>query len=71
MLCYRYHYQVCTELRTSADNVALPACGATAAADCRLAGRAAVDRRLLAAGPTAANPQQRRAAAEWRDRQTD
>jgi len=33
------------------------------------AGRAAIDRYLLAAGPTAANPLQRRAAG-W-DRQTD
>jgi len=32
--------------------------------------RAAIDRYLLAAGPTAANPQQRRAAARW-DRATD
>jgi len=32
--------------------------------------RAAVDRYLLLAGPTAANPQHRRAVGEW-DRQTD
>jgi len=32
--------------------------------------RAAIDRYLLAAGFTAANPQQRRAAAGW-DRRTD
>ena len=50
-----------------------------AAAEARLllgTGRAAIDRHLLPAGPTAANPQQRRAAAEWDrrtngDRQTD
>jgi len=35
------------------------------------AGRAAIDRYLLAAGPTAANPPQRRASAEWWDRQRD
>jgi len=34
------------------------------------AGRAAIDRYLLPAGPTAANPQQRRAAVRW-DRETD
>jgi len=44
-------------------------CGA-AAADRRPAGRAAIDRYLLASWPTAANPQQRRAAAGW-DRRTD
>jgi len=33
-------------------------------------GRAAIDRYILAAGHTAANPQQRRAVREW-DRQTD
>jgi len=37
----------------SDDNVALPAF--VAAADLRPAGRAAIDRYLLAAGPTAAN----------------
>jgi len=43
--------------------VALPAF--TAAADRRpLTGRAAIDRYLLAAGPTAANPPQQRAAAD-------
>jgi len=45
-----------------------------AAADRRPAGGAAIDRYLLAAGPTAANLQQRRAATEWdgrTDRQTD
>ena len=35
------------------------------------ADRAAVDRQLLVAGPTAANPQQRRRAAAGRDRCTD
>ena len=54
----------------SADNVALPASRRAAANDRRPAGRAAIDRYLLGAGPTAANPQQRRAAAGW-DRQTD
>jgi len=59
---------VYAQLRTPADDVALPA---FAAAPLLLtAGRAAVDRYLLAAGPTAANPQQRRATAGW-DRQTD
>jgi len=53
--------------------VALPAFAAVCRAAARLlltAGRAAIDRYLLAAGPTAANPQQRRAAAGW-DRRTD
>jgi len=54
---------VCVQLRTSADNEALPAFGRAAAGDRRPAGRAAIDRCLLGAGPTAANPQQRRAAA--------
>jgi len=56
-----------------ADNVALPAFAAArrAAAWLQLtAGRAAIDRYLLAAGPTAANPQLQRAAVRW-DRQTD
>jgi len=35
------------------------------------AGRAAIDRYLLAAGPTAANPPQWRVAAAWWDGQTD
>ena len=35
------------------------------------ASRAAIDRYLLAAGPTAANPPQRRAAGEWGDGRTD
>jgi len=56
-------------LTTSADNVPLPA---FAAARLLLltAGRAAIDRYLLLVGPTAANPQRRRAAVGW-DRQTD
>ena len=54
--------QVSVQLPTSADNVELPAFVAVR--------RAAIDRYLLAAGPTAANPQQRRAAARW-DRATD
>jgi len=52
--------------------VALPAFAAARRVAGRLlltAGRAAIDRYLLAAGPTAANPLQRRAAG-W-DRQTD
>jgi len=40
-----------------------------AAADCQSTGCAAIDRYLLAAGPTAANLQQCRAAARW-DRQS-
>jgi len=54
--------------------VALPAYAAARRTAARLlltAGRAAIDRHLLADGSTAANPpQQRRAAAGW-DRQTD
>jgi len=50
--------------------VALPAFAA-AARMLLTAARAAIDRYLLPAGPTAANPQQRRAAAECWDRQTD
>jgi len=52
--------------------VALPAFAAVCRAAARLlltAGCAAIDRYLLAAGPTAANPQRQRAAAGW-DRQT-
>ena len=50
--------QVCVQLRTSADNVALPAfaaarrAAAAAATDRRPAGRAAIDRYLMIAGPT-------------------
>jgi len=54
--------------------VALPAFAAARRAAARLlltAGRAAVDRHLLVAGPTAANLQQRRAAAGWDNGQTD
>jgi len=53
--------------------VALPAFAAARRAAARLlltAGRAAIDRYLPAAGPTAANPLQRRAAAGW-DGHTD
>jgi len=46
--------------------VALPAFGRRALL--LSAGRAAIDRYVLLAGPTAANPQQRRAAPGW-DRQ--
>jgi len=52
--------------------VPLPAFAAVCHAAARLlltAGCAAIDRYLLAAGPTAANPQRQRAAAGW-DRQT-
>jgi len=50
--------------------VALPALAAAAAPLLLTAGRAAIDRYLLAAGPAAANPHQRHAAAGW-DRHTD
>jgi len=53
--------------------VTLPAFAAARRAAARLlrtGGRAAIDRHLLTAGPTAANPQQQRAAARW-DRRTD
>jgi len=58
----RHAYQlVCVQLPTSAENVTLPAFTAEGA------GRAAIDDRyLLAAGPTAANPPQRRRAAAER-----
>jgi len=70
----RYNKSICVQLPTSAVNVALPAfaAGRRAATPLPLsAGRAAIDRYLLSAGLTAANPQQRRAAGEYRDRQTD
>jgi len=62
--------RVCVQLQlpTTAGDVALHAF-----ARCKTllrAGRAAIDRYLLLAGPTAANPQQLRAAAR-RDRRTD
>ena len=67
--------QVRAQLQTSADNAALPAFArrdATAAARLLLtAGRAAIDRYLLLAGPTAANPP---SGVRWMgqtDRQTD
>jgi len=50
--------QVCVQLPTCAENVALPAFAAArraAAPCCCDAGRAAIDRYLLPAGPTAAN----------------
>jgi len=60
--------QMRVQRRTLADDVALPA---FAAARLLLtAGRAAIDRYLLAAGPRAANRQQRGAVGE-RDRRTD
>jgi len=55
------------QFHTSAENVAIPAFAAARRAAARLlltAGRAAIDRHLLS-GPTAANPQQRSAAAGW------
>jgi len=58
----------------SADNVALPAVAAARRTAARLlltAGRAAIDRYLLAAGPTAANLQQRHAVAGCDYGQTD
>ena len=51
------YLQVCSQLRTHADNVSLPVPRAAAAAE-RRPGRAAMDRYLLHAGPTAANLQQ-------------
>jgi len=54
--------QVCVELPTSADSMAQAAIAAARRAAARLlltAGRAAIDRYLLAAGPTTANLQQR------------
>ena len=59
-------------LATPADNVALPAFAAARRAAARMllsAARAAIDRYLLPAGPTAANPPQRPNAGT--DRQTD
>jgi len=53
--------------------VALPAVAAASHAALRLlvtAGRAAIDRYLLATGPTAANLKQEHVAARW-DRQSD
>ena len=47
------------------------ACCGAAAAGRRPASRAAIDRHLLPAGPTAANMQQWRAASDGTDRQTD
>jgi len=63
----KLNQQVGCQLPTSADNVALPAfarrCCSAAVAD-----RATIDRYLLPAEPTAANPPRRRAAVGW-DRQ--
>ena len=63
--------QVCVQLRTSADNVELPAYAAArrVAADRQLAGRAAIDRYFMSAGSTAATPQQR--CADGIEEQTD
>jgi len=67
--CVRHAFkQARFQLRTSTDNEALPAFAA-AARMLPTAGHAAIGY-LPAAGPTAANPQQQRAAAGW-DRQTD
>jgi len=55
--------QVSVRLLASANNVA-------AAQLLLTAGRAAIDRYLLPAGPAAANPPPRRAASVW-DRQID
>jgi len=60
--------QVCVQLPTSADNVTLLA---FAAAERRAAVRRVIDRYLLPAGPTAANPPQRYAVVDRWDRQTD
>jgi len=67
--------QVAVQLPTSSDNVVglSPAFAAERRAAAPLllaAGRAAIDRCILAVRRTAANPQQRRAAAGW-DGRTD
>jgi len=66
---------VCVQLPTSADNVTLLELAAKRHAAVRLAAArpaaAAVDRYLLSAGPTAANPPQRHAVVDRRDRETD
>ena len=59
--------QVCVQLPTYADNVTLLA---FAAAERRAAVRRVIDRYLLPAGPTAANPPQRYAVVDRWDRQT-
>ena len=61
--------QVCVQPPTPADNVALLAFTACCGELLLGAGRAAVDRYLPPAGPTAANPPHAAAAGEW-DRQT-
>ena len=71
---YPQDQQVCVQLPTSADDVTLPAFAAERSAAARWlpsAGSAAVDRYVLPAWPTAANPQQRRVVAKCWDRQTD
>ena len=65
--------QISVQPPTSAANVALPASAAArraAAPCCCGAGRAAIDRYILPAGPTAANPPHDAATGE-RDGQTD
>ena len=64
---------ISVQLHTPAVNEALPAFAAArraAAPCCCGAGRAAIDRYLLPAGPTAANPPHAAATGEW-DRQMD
>jgi len=66
--------QVSVQLPTSAVNVALPAFSAARRAAvpcCCGAGRAAIDRYLLPAGPTAANPPHAAAADELYRQTTD
>ena len=61
---------VCVQLRKYAENVALPASAATCRAVapcCYGTDRAAIDRYLLPAGPTAANPPHAAAAGTWTD----
>jgi len=69
MFAYFSPGQVSVQLPTSAVNVALPAFAAAAPCCCG-AGRAAIDRYHLPAGPKAANPLHA-AAADERDRRTD
>ena len=68
--------QVCVQIPTSADNVALPTSGRCTPLWCDCcwppACCAAIDWYLLAARPTAANRQQQRTTARWdRQRQLD
>jgi len=63
--------QVCVQLPTSADNVTLLAFAAERNVLLRRLVAAAIDRCLLLAGRTAANPPEWHAAVNRRDRQTD